>query len=115
MLWERGEPIIVRGLRGSMGWTPEAMGRVCKESNRHAGSRCGCQLWQQGDCWKGVVFLCPALGRGGGPSGYQTSLSRLLGTCKRFASGLRTMWTEELPVFLPLPCSQHQAAGYCLL
>ncbi|PRW58740.1 DNA polymerase eta isoform B [Chlorella sorokiniana] len=32
MLWERGEPIIVRGLRGSMGWTPEAMGRVCKES-----------------------------------------------------------------------------------
>lgn len=37
MLWDRGEPIIVRGLRGSMGWTPEAMGRVCKESNRLAG------------------------------------------------------------------------------
>ena len=30
-VWGRGEPIIVRGLAGAMGWTPEGMGRVCKE------------------------------------------------------------------------------------
>lgn len=34
LVWGRGEPIIVRGLCGEMGWTPEGMGRVCKELNK---------------------------------------------------------------------------------
>ncbi|KAI3439018.1 hypothetical protein D9Q98_001430 [Chlorella vulgaris] len=32
LLWGRGEPIIVRGFYGQMGWTPDGMGRVCKEA-----------------------------------------------------------------------------------
>lgn len=32
--WRLGEPIVVRGFTGAMGWTPEAMGRVCKEGSK---------------------------------------------------------------------------------
>ena len=32
--WALGEPIIVRGMVGQMGWTPEGMARVCKESGK---------------------------------------------------------------------------------
>lgn len=38
-LWRRGEPIVLRGLSGEMGWTPEGMARVCKEA-----PRCGLQV-----------------------------------------------------------------------
>jgi hypothetical protein len=34
MLWGRGEPVIVRGLAGRMGWTPEGMARVCKDGDK---------------------------------------------------------------------------------
>ena len=34
MLWGRGEPVIVRGVAGRMGWTPEGMARVCKDGDK---------------------------------------------------------------------------------
>lgn len=34
LVWGRGEPIIVRGLEGAMGWTPEGLARVCRESGK---------------------------------------------------------------------------------
>lgn len=88
-VWARGEPIIVRGMAGEMGWTPEGLGRVCKEANkcgpapraglraRAAPQRRGAPR-RRGQGCSGRACMPPALGVSAGHPFAPTSPPRLV-------------------------------------